>query len=340
VFLPGEFQGIFNLSYFSGKELVPVGWNSVNEDTTYTPLSARDPRLREVAEEEEDSVDGKSEKLKASDDISDEDEDDIPSSAVTRMNDEDSDEDPIQASTALPDRTQRSGAGIGPGTTRKKMITYSRRKRTSRLGGFDGTDERELDADIDDGPLVRLGEGIVVDWNPEAHAELFDGQDGDSDRGVPTYTQIELMDDPILEAKRNSQASRKRNGISLQECLDEYAKEEILSENDTWKCPRCEKMRRASKKLEIWKTPDILIMHLKRFRVNGMRREKIDVNVDFPIENFDLSSRVLDTPDGKQEIFDLFAVDNHYGSLGGGHYTAFAKSFIDGQWYEYNGMFS
>jgi ubiquitin carboxyl-terminal hydrolase 4/11/15 len=31
--------------------------------------------------------------------------------------------------------------------------------------------------------------------------------------------------------------------------------------------------------------------------------------------------------------YDLFAVSNHYGSLGGGHYTAYAKNPIYKKWY-------
>lgn len=30
------------------------------------------------------------------------------------------------------------------------------------------------------------------------------------------------------------------------------------------------------------------------------------------------------------------AVDNHFGGLGGGHYTAFCKNKVDGQWYNYD----
>ncbi len=33
-------------------------------------------------------------------------------------------------------------------------------------------------------------------------------------------------------------------------------------------------------------------------------------------------------------VYELYAVSNHYGGLGGGHYTAFAKN--DGQWYEFD----
>lgn len=35
-------------------------------------------------------------------------------------------------------------------------------------------------------------------------------------------------------------------------------------------------------------------------------------------------------------IYDLFAVDNHFGGLGGGHYTAFAKNEEDGKWHNYD----
>ena len=169
---------------------------------------------------------------------------------------------------------------------------------------------------------------------------MYGGEEHNDMRGKPTYTQIEMMEDPQLEAKRKARSHRKKKGLTLEECLDEFGKEEILSEMDTWYCPRCKEHRRASKKFELWKTPDILVMHLKRFSSSAMRRDKLDVFVDFPIEDLDLTSRVVEREEGKQEVYDLFAVDDHWGGLGGGHYTAFAKSFIDGKWYEYNGMYS
>lgn len=36
----------------------------------------------------------------------------------------------------------------------------------------------------------------------------------------------------------------------------------------------------------------------------------------------------------KSTEYELYAVSNHYGGLGGGHYTAYAKN--DGKWYEFN----
>lgn len=40
-------------------------------------------------------------------------------------------------------------------------------------------------------------------------------------------------------------------------------------------------------------------------------------------------------PDKQYSKYDLFAVSQHYGGTGGGHYTAVCKN-IDGKWYGYN----
>jgi ubiquitin carboxyl-terminal hydrolase 4/11/15 len=32
----------------------------------------------------------------------------------------------------------------------------------------------------------------------------------------------------------------------------------------------------------------------------------------------------------------LYAISNHFGGLSGGHYTAYGKNCIDGQWYDFN----
>jgi ubiquitin carboxyl-terminal hydrolase 4/11/15 len=187
-------------------------------------------------------------------------------------------------------------------------------------------------------PYIRPGEAIVLDWGEGAYDALFggDARGTDSFRGLATWHAVEKLPDPELAERRQLRNRRRQKGISLDDCLDEFGKEEILSENDAWHCPRCKEFRRASKKFELWKTPDILVMHLKRFSANRGFRDKIDAFVDFPIE-LDLNGRVMMPEEGESLMYDLIAVDNHYGGLGGGHYTAFAKNFVDGGWYEYNG---
>jgi ubiquitin carboxyl-terminal hydrolase 4/11 len=197
------------------------------------------------------------------------------------------------------------------------------------------------DGTSDGGALIRIGEGIIVDWDETAW-EIVYGRDSrshteDDSYGERTFLSLEKLRDPALEQKRKSRQSRRTKGITLEECLDEFEKAEVLSEQDTWYCPRCKEHRRASKKFDLWKTPDILVVHLKRFSSSQWRRDKLDVLVDFPIEDLDLTSRVVHKEDGRQEVYDLIAVDDHYGGLGGGHYTAWAKNFVDGQWYNYNG---
>lgn len=186
------------------------------------------------------------------------------------------------------------------------------------------------DTGADGGPLIRLREGIVVDWSSAAYENLFSSD-------LATFGNCKILDDPDLDKAQATRTRRKKNGIALENCLDEFERQEILSEQDMWYCPRCKKHQRASKKFELWKTPDILVIHLKRFSSSGFRRDKLEVLVQFPLEGLDLTTRVLEKENGKQEIYDLIGVDCHWGGLGGGHYTAHAKNFWDQQWYTYNG---
>ena len=46
-----------------------------------------------------------------------------------------------------------------------------------------------------------------------------------------------------------------------------------------------------------------------------------------PKQSLNMSNYVL-TSNGKKIVYELYAVSNHFGSLHGGHYTAFAKNPI------------
>ncbi len=230
----------------------------------------------------------------------------------------------------------RSPAGSQGRNRRRRKAphkTYTRKGKrlVQRVASFDGPDDED---DLsDDGPLLRPGEGLVVEWIDEAYDAVFESTHSNGQKTSALHS-IPILADPELEAKKKALSRRQRNGITLEDCLDEFGREEILSEADTWYCPRCKLHRRASKKFELWKTPDILIMHLKRFSSAQYRRDKLDIYVHFPLTDLDLTSRVLETEEGKQEIYDLFAVDDHWGGLGGGHYTAYAKNWVDDNWYE------
>lgn len=64
-------------------------------------------------------------------------------------------------------------------------------------------------------------------------------------------------------------------------------------------------------------------------------RDKLDTLVDFPVCDLDMS-KFLINPNAGPCRYNLIAVSNHYGGMGGGHYTAFAKNKDDGKWYYFD----
>lgn len=51
---------------------------------------------------------------------------------------------------------------------------------------------------------------------------------------------------------------------SWQDCLRLFSKEEKLTDNNKVFCRHCKAHRDSTKKLEIWKVPPIVLVHLKR----------------------------------------------------------------------------
>ena len=127
------------------------------------------------------------------------------------------------------------------------------------------------------------------------------------------------------------------NGVELKACLELFSREETLDAENAWYCDRCKAHREATKKLQIWSLPAVLVVHLKRFSAQGMWRRKNDTPVDFPFE-VDLAPYCLQSQHegGGETIYELMAVSNHYGSTGGGHYTAFARHSESGQWHKFD----
>ena len=121
--------------------------------------------------------------------------------------------------------------------------------------------------------------------------------------------------------------------ITLKKCFKLFSSEEKLKEDDAWYCPKCKKHVLANKKMELYYTPKILIICFKRFTKHYTYWEKNDENILFPINNLDLKEFIVG-PDKDHSVYDLFAVSQHYGGTGFGHYTAVCKNF--GNWYSYN----
>ncbi|KAJ3063307.1 ubiquitin-specific protease doa4, partial [Podochytrium sp. JEL0797] len=123
--------------------------------------------------------------------------------------------------------------------------------------------------------------------------------------------------------------------VYLDECLDKFVEIEILDGEDAWTCSRCKCKRRTRKTMTIAKLPPILLVHLKRFYFQGPFKSKLETYVDFPLASMDLGKYVPGGAAGSQ-LYDLYAVSNHTGTLTGGHYTATVHNSSKKQWYNFS----
>jgi hypothetical protein len=121
-------------------------------------------------------------------------------------------------------------------------------------------------------------------------------------------------------------------GMDLGVCLTEFCKMQKLSLSDNWRCPRCKDFREGKQDMNLWRLPDLLTFHIKRFNMSARWREKITTRVNFPLTGLDMSEWChKESPEVREDssdacVYDLTGVINHYGSMTGGHYVATCKA--------------
>lgn len=147
---------------------------------------------------------------------------------------------------------------------------------------------------------------------------------------------------------RFSRNKVERGGVSLHNCLSSYIQPEKISASG-YICKHCKKEATCEKYLSIFRCPNVLVLHLKRFTFSTFRRSKITTSVDFPLNEFDISPYISNScklealffcmawmkfhrffylvsfaaPERNSlPTYNLVAVSNHMGTLNGGHYTA------------------
>uniref|UniRef100_A0A4W5RLP0 Ubiquitin carboxyl-terminal hydrolase n=1 Tax=Hucho hucho TaxID=62062 RepID=A0A4W5RLP0_9TELE len=172
-----------------------------------------------------------------------------------------------------------------------------------------------------DGNVLKLNthSTVAIDWDSDSKKLCYDDQEAEA------YEKHESM----------LQAPKKKATVALRECIELFTTMETLGEHDPWYCPTCKKHQQATKKFDLWSLPRILVVHLKRFSYNRCWRDKLDTVVDFPVRDLNMSEFVCD-PKAGPYVYDLIAVSNHYGGMGGGHYTAYGKNKADGKWHYFD----
>lgn len=130
---------------------------------------------------------------------------------------------------------------------------------------------------------------LCADDSGPAHVKLILEWDEDTKQKIIHDDNDQIEEHASAkQVKINSDSS---SSVTLEKCFELYTKEEVLGVEDAWHCPHCNKKREVVKKLGLWSLPDILVIHMKRFRQQSkqLSTSKLTMLVDFPLYGFDMT---------------------------------------------------
>ncbi|XP_051268467.1 ubiquitin carboxyl-terminal hydrolase 20 isoform X1 [Dicentrarchus labrax] len=127
--------------------------------------------------------------------------------------------------------------------------------------------------------------------------------------------------------------------VTLEDCLAAFFAADELKGDNMYSCERCKKLRNGVKYCKVLRLPEILCIHLKRFRHEVMYSFKISSHVSFPLEGLDMRPFLAKESPSQVTTYDLLSVICHHGTAGSGHYIAYCQNVINGQWYEFDDQY-
>lgn len=152
---------------------------------------------------------------------------------------------------------------------------------------FCGKNHKGQHCAFDVGDDVTMGEVIctikhdrdfelIAQWHPNTIANLNPLEN-------PDFEVVNLASSGSqMTTSKHSSGS----GVSIYDCLSWFSTEETLTGNDKWYCSRCKNHVNALKKMELYRAPEFLIIHLKRFshqRSSFFSSKKISELINFPV---------------------------------------------------------
>ncbi|XP_012670814.1 ubiquitin carboxyl-terminal hydrolase 33 [Clupea harengus] len=124
--------------------------------------------------------------------------------------------------------------------------------------------------------------------------------------------------------------------VTLQDCLAAFFARDELKGDNMYSCEKCKKLRNGVKFCKVQSLPEILCIHLKRFRHELMFSTKISTHVSFPLESLDLQPFLAKDCSAQTSTYDLLSVICHHGTASSGHYIAYCRNDFNNLWYEFD----
>jgi ubiquitin C-terminal hydrolase len=78
------------------------------------------------------------------------------------------------------------------------------------------------------------------------------------------------------------QKNEEKSEVDIYQLIETFTEEELLLDDERWFCPKCQRKVKSSKKIDLWKMPDLLIVHFKRFMYTTEIKKKLKTFVEFP----------------------------------------------------------
>lgn len=124
--------------------------------------------------------------------------------------------------------------------------------------------------------------------------------------------------------------------VNLHDCMAAFFSADELKGDNMYSCEKCNKLRNGLKFSRVLALPEMLCVHLKRFRHDLSYSSKISSPVIFPLTGLDMRQYLHKDCKSKVSTYDLSAVICHHGTVGSGHYICYAKHAPSDKWFEYD----
>jgi ubiquitin carboxyl-terminal hydrolase 22/27/51 len=134
---------------------------------------------------------------------------------------------------------------------------------------------------------------------------------------------------------------------TLAGCLRSFTRSERLSFSERCWCSKCGALEDSAKQLSFHRLPNVLCVHLKRFKHSTQNAQpststKIDSFVEFPLYSLNMRphtsayvcadgarDKTLSAEPLPEHMYDLFCATVHHGTMQNGHYTCYVRSKSD-----------